>query len=145
MLTSRTGNAAAAAAQAKTVNTVKDEKQGARMLSSLERRKQKQLQLAKTTNKPPPTKAKGAAMNIFEEKRERSKANAASLGVIRLDYDYETAPGDIDSPASYAYDVSYRAVPGLTFAMCQSGEMEPEVEARVRDDCGEECCRCRSQ
>ena len=46
------------------------------------------------------------------------KAKAACLGVIRLDYDYPPAPGDIDSPDSFAYDVYYRVVPGLTFEMC---------------------------
>ena len=30
--------------------------------------------------------------------------------------------GDIDHPGSYDYDVFYRVVPGLTFAMCQSGK-----------------------
>ena len=39
----------------------------------------------------------------------------ASLGVIRLDYDYPPAPGDIDCPESYNYDVHYKVVPGLTF------------------------------
>ena len=49
----------------------------------------------------------------------KPKRAAASLGVVRLDYDYPPAPGDIDNPESYAYDVFYRAVPGLTFEMCQ--------------------------
>ena len=52
----------------------------------------------------------------------------ACLGVIRLDYNYPAAPGDIDHPGSYGYDVYYRVVPGLTFTMCQKGEMTPEVE-----------------
>lgn len=52
-------------------------------------------------------------------KAKKSQKNAASLGVIRLDYDYPPAPGDIDSPDSFAYDVFYRVVPGLTFEMCQ--------------------------
>jgi hypothetical protein len=56
------------------------------------------------------------------------KAKFAKLGVIRLDYDYPPAPGDIDSPQSYEYKVVYRVVPGLTFTMCQSGVMTPEVE-----------------
>jgi hypothetical protein len=51
-----------------------------------------------------------------------------SLGVLRLDYDYPPAPGDIDHPDSYTYPVHYRVVPGLTFAMCQEGKMTPEVE-----------------
>jgi len=55
--------------------------------------------------------------------------NAAKLGVIRLDYDYPPAPGDIDSPLSFGYDVFYRVVPGLTFGMCQKNELTPEVEA----------------
>lgn len=46
------------------------------------------------------------------------KKSAACLGVIRLDYDYPPAPGDIDCPESYGYDVYYRVIPGLTFGMC---------------------------
>jgi hypothetical protein len=60
-------------------------------------------------------------------------ANAACLGVIRLDYDYPPAPGDIDHPASFGYDVFYRVVPGLTFSMCQSGTMTSEVEKNFED------------
>ena len=55
---------------------------------------------------------------------------SARLGVVRLDYDYPPAPGDVDHPGSYGYDVYYRVVPGLTFAMCQSGKMPPEIEER---------------
>jgi len=53
---------------------------------------------------------------------------SASLGVVRLDYNYPPAAGDIDSPESFHYDVHYRAVPGLTFATCQSGKMPANVE-----------------
>lgn len=60
-------------------------------------------------------------------------AKAVSLGVIRLDYDYPPAPGDIDSPDSFGYDVFYRVVPGLTFDMCQSGKMTPAVEKNFED------------
>ena len=69
----------------------------------------------------------GSAAAPAPQKKQRK---AGSLGVIRLDYDYPPAPGDIDHPGSYAYDVFYRVVPGLTFAMCQSGKMTPEVEER---------------
>merc|ERR1719456_1431352 len=60
-------------------------------------------------------------------------AAAACLGVIRLDYDYPPAPGDIDSPKSFSYDVFYRVVPGLTFSMCQSGKLTPRVEKEFCD------------
>ena len=53
-----------------------------------------------------------------------------SLGVIRLDYDYPPALGDIDHPGSFYYDVFYRVVPGLTFGMCQKGEMPDEIKQR---------------
>jgi len=56
-------------------------------------------------------------------------SKAVSLGVIRLDYDYPPAPGDIDHPDSFGYDVFYRVVPGLTFGICQSGKLTPQVEA----------------
>ena len=55
---------------------------------------------------------------------------SARLGVVRLDLDYPPAPGDVDHPGSFGYDVYYRVVPGLTFAMCQSGTMPPEIEER---------------
>jgi hypothetical protein len=60
-------------------------------------------------------------------------AAAACLGVVRLDYDYPPAPGDIDCPKSYAYDVFYRVVPGLTFDMCQSGKMTGNVEKEFEE------------
>ena len=41
-------------------------------------------------------------------RRSRNKKELApSLGVIRLDYDYPPAPGDIDSPDSFPYKVYY--------------------------------------
>jgi hypothetical protein len=57
------------------------------------------------------------------------KTAHVSLGVIRLDYDYPPAPGDIDSAESFEFDVYYKVVPGFTFGMCMSGKMTPEVEA----------------
>ena len=60
-------------------------------------------------------------------------SKAPSLGIIRLDYDYPPAPGDIDHPDSFGYDVFYRVVPGLTFEMCQQGVMTPEVEEAYKD------------
>ena len=51
----------------------------------------------------------------------------ARLGIIRLDYEYPPAPGDIDSPESFGYPVVYRMVPGLSFDMCQAGVMPPDV------------------
>lgn len=41
--------------------------------------------------------------------------------------DYPPAPGDVDSEKSFPYDVHYKVVPGFTFAMCQSGQLTPEV------------------
>lgn len=77
---------------------------------------------------PPPAKTKGKAV------RENAGMSAAcSLGVVRLDYDYPPAPGDIDCPQSFGYDVYYRVVPGLTFSMCQSGKMTPEVEREFEE------------
>jgi len=57
----------------------------------------------------------------------------AKLGVIRLDYHYPTEVGDIDNAESFQYPVVYRAVPGLTFQMCQEGKMTPEVEEAFKD------------
>jgi hypothetical protein len=53
----------------------------------------------------------------------------AVLGVIRLDWSYYPVPGDVGSPDSFEYPVVYRAVPGLTFEVCQSGTLTPDLEA----------------
>ena len=58
---------------------------------------------------------------------------APTLGVIRLDYDYPPACGDIDCPDTYGYDVYYKVVPGLTFEMAQSGKMTADVQKRFID------------
>lgn len=63
----------------------------------------------------------------------KKKKVAPSLGVIRLDYDYPPAPGDIDCPDSFDCDVYYKVVPGLTFEMCQKGEITEEVKQRFKD------------
>jgi len=67
--------------------------------------------------------------HVKDSTRARAKKAHASLGVIRLDYDYPPAPGDIDCPDSFDYDVFYCAVPGLTFEMCQSGKLSEKVQA----------------
>ena len=64
---------------------------------------------------------------------KEKKIAAPRLGVIRLDYDYPPAPGDIDSPDSFDCYVYYKVVPGLTFKMCKEGKMTPQVEKRFKD------------
>ena len=68
-------------------------------------------------------------VHIFDRCKERSKAKPPSLGVIHLDYYYPPVPGDMDSTDSFAYPVYYRVVPGLTFEMCQTGRLSPQVAA----------------
>ena len=68
-----------------------------------------------------------------ENKKKKSKSAAACLGVIRLDYEYPPAPGDIDCAESFDCDVYYKVVPGLTFDMCQDGHMPPEVKKRFEE------------
>ena len=53
--------------------------------------------------------------------------NSPKLGILRLDYNYPPAPGDIDCPKSFSYSVIYRVIPGLTFEMCQSGNLTDNV------------------
>ena len=60
---------------------------------------------------------------------------APVLGVIRLDYDYPPACGDIDCPDTYGYDVYYKVVPGFTFEMAQSGALTPAVQQRFIESC----------
>ncbi|CAK8990690.1 unnamed protein product [Durusdinium trenchii] len=75
-----------------------------------------------------------------QEGKEQQKASrrirrqqAPILGVIRLDYNYPPAKGDIDCPGSYEYDVLFRVVPGFTFAMAMTGQMSPDVEQEFID------------
>lgn len=56
-----------------------------------------------------------------------------SLGIIRLDYNYEAAPGDIDHPSSFDYDVYYRVVPGFTFEKCMAGDRSPALLQGIDD------------
>lgn len=67
-----------------------------------------------------------------EEAEEKVRLKAGKLGIVRLDYDYPAAPGDIDNPASFPYEVVYKVVPGLTFELIQQeGQIPPEILNRV--------------
>lgn len=61
--------------------------------------------------------------DLRAKKEQQAKRDHATLGIIRLDYQYPAAPGDMDCPETFDYDVFYRVVPGLTFEMCQGGVM----------------------
>ena len=61
----------------------------------------------------------------------RHQRRPGTLGILRLDYDYPPNKGDIDHPESFAYDVVYERVSGLTFEVCQRGELSPELEERL--------------
>ncbi|XP_074632687.1 uncharacterized protein LOC141891583 [Acropora palmata] len=67
-----------------------------------------------------------------ENNKKKSKSAAACVGVIRLDYDYPPAQGDIDCPDSFDCDVHYEVVPGLTFKMCKEGKMTKKVKKRFK-------------
>mmetsp|Transcript_65573 Transcript_65573/g.152328 ORF Transcript_65573/g.152328 Transcript_65573/m.152328 type:complete len:753 (-) Transcript_65573:170-2428(-) len=74
-------------------------------------------------------KAHPKAKAVAEKtKRQLKKHQAPTLGVIRLDYNYPPAAGDIDCPGSYDYEVLFRCVPGLTFEMAQRGKMSFTVQ-----------------
>ena len=40
--------------------------------------------------------------------KSNNRKKAPLLGILRLDYNYPAAPGDIDHPDSFNYDVIYR-------------------------------------
>jgi len=77
--------------------------------------------------KPRP-KPKPSPKHMAKLKKKLAKKQNPILGVIRLDYNYPPAPGDIDCPGSYGYDVIFRVVPGMTFEMAQSGRLSRPVE-----------------
>merc|ERR1719460_664476 len=74
-----------------------------------------------------PNKPKPSKKAIEKTKKKLSRKQHPTLGVVRLDYNYPPAAGDIDCPGSYGYDVIFRCVPGLTFEMAQAGKMTMEV------------------
>lgn len=76
------------------------------------------------------TKAKAKAAAKVKKLAEKQ---APILGIVRLDYNYPPAAGDIDHPGSYNYDILFRCVPGLTFEMAQSGMMTYQVQREFAD------------
>lgn len=82
---------------------------------------------AKAKPKPKPSKKQ-----MEKVKKKLAKKQNPILGVVRLDYNYPPAPGDIDCPGSYDYDVIYRVVPGMTFEMAQSGRLSRPVEGEFK-------------
>lgn len=64
---------------------------------------------------------------ILNSAREGIRKEGARLCVVRIDYNYERTPGDIDSEESFDYRVRYRMVSGLTFEKCKKNEMTEEV------------------
>ena len=66
---------------------------------------------------------------ISRQSKENIMKSHTKLGVIRLDYDYTPALGDIDHQDSFDYEVIYCVVPGLTFEMCKSGKLTSDVQA----------------
>merc|ERR1712210_247137 len=46
------------------------------------------------------------------------------LGVLRIDYTYPPALGDVACPETFTYRTVQRVVDGLTFTMCQQGGLE---------------------
>jgi len=59
---------------------------------------------------------------------EYLKAQVPTLGVLRLDFEYEPTAGDMAHPDTFPYPVYYRVVPGMTYDMCRTGKMSPQVE-----------------
>jgi len=73
----------------------------------------------------------GVAFGLDNQKDERDDAIRASLpaiGILRIDYSYPPAPGDIDHPSSYHYRTHQEVAKGLTFEVAQAGE--PLTEAQ---------------
>lgn len=55
------------------------------------------------------------------------------VGVIRLDYKYPQQPGNVATPESFGFPVTYRVVPGLTFEMCQDNSMTPAITQAFKE------------
>ena len=59
---------------------------------------------------------------------EYLKAQVPTLGVLRLDFEHERTAGDMAHPDTIPYPVYYRVVPGMTYDMCRTRKMSPQVE-----------------
>jgi len=104
--------------------TTKDKEQG------LIHKGPHEMDVSKVHNVYHGLKQKKTAME--KKKKQLEKKQSPILGIVRLDYNYPPAAGDIDCPASYGYDCIYRCVPGLTFEMAQAGKMTPEVKKEFK-------------
>jgi len=65
---------------------------------------------------------------VDKARKSLGKKSGATLGILRLDHDWEARVGDIHVEETWNYHVEYRKVKGLTLAMCEGGKMTPEVE-----------------
>lgn len=65
--------------------------------------------------------------------KQKQPLDEVRLGVVRLDYEYPAALGDVAHPDSFDYAVCYRVVPGLTFEVCQAynTKVTPEIKDEV--------------
>lgn len=70
---------------------------------------------------------------IRHMKTKNAQKDHATLGVIRLDYNYPAAPGDIDCPETFDYDVFYSVVPKYTFEMCQGRDLTLQCEKNLNE------------
>eukprot|EP00929_Paragymnodinium_shiwhaense_P078121 TRINITY_DN4042_c0_g2_i1.p1 TRINITY_DN4042_c0_g2~~TRINITY_DN4042_c0_g2_i1.p1 ORF type:complete len:1238 (-),score=276.58 TRINITY_DN4042_c0_g2_i1:209-3922(-) len=78
---------------------------------------------------PPQTSQTPAAAS---GKQRSHKGQAALLGVLRSDVDYEPLLGDVNHPRSFDYKVCYEGIGCLTAAMCRSGQIPEDVEKELK-------------
>lgn len=72
-------------------------------------------------------------LDLNDPDANKDNPNQPKLGVLRLEYSYEPAVGDIDHPGSFAYPVAYRTVKGLTFEACQEGRRTEELDNNFKE------------
>ena len=60
--------------------------------------------------------------DAFHRWQGLDKAAMPAIGILRIDYDYPPAPGDIDHPNSYHYRTHQEIAKFLTFEAAQAGE-----------------------
>ena len=72
-------------------------------------------------------------LDLNDPRGDKVNPEQPKLGVLRLEYNYEPAIGDIDHPGSFAYPVEYRTVKGLTFDVCQAGKRSEEIDKNFQE------------
>jgi len=91
--------------------------------------KQEALRSIETTK----TASKGGSFGKLTAPPSYPKAGVPTLGVLRMDIEYEASEGEVSYPKSFSYPVYYRVVKGLSWDVLISGKLDKDVECELQE------------